>query len=110
MTGVGPSRCLPSQLRLTVGPRVSEATEQNTLLLMLTNVSAAGCDLQGYPGIALFGSNNALLPFTYRRGGDQMLTSAPPMLVPLRPGASAYLGINKPTCIAYERHGALASR
>jgi hypothetical protein len=69
-------------------------------LLRLTNASRAGCALRGYPGVALSGSNGVPLRFTYRRGGGQMLTSSPPTRVWLRPGATAYLGINKQTCIA----------
>jgi Protein of unknown function (DUF4232) len=95
------TRCQPAQLRLTLGPKVSEATQQHTAVLVLTNVSAAGCDLWGYPGVALFGHHGALLPFSYRRSGDQMLTGAAPALVPLRPGAAAYFGINQQACFAY---------
>lgn len=102
------SHCLASQLRLSVGPHLSEATQQNALLLRLTNVSSAGCALRGYPGVALSASTGGPLRFTYRRGGDQMLTSAPPARVWLRPGATAYLGINKQTCIA--RQTVLARR
>jgi len=100
--------CLSSQLRLSAGPRVPEATQQNALFLRLTNVSRAGCALRGYPRVALSGRNGVPLRFTYRRGGDQMLTSAPPARVWLRPGATAYLGINKQTCIA--RQTVLARR
>src|SRR5271154_1240897 len=93
------ARCLSSQLRLSTGPRMSEATQQNTLLLLLTNVSGARCSLQGYPDIALSASTGTPLPFTYRRGGDQMLTSAPPTGLWLRPGAVAYLALKKQTGI-----------
>jgi hypothetical protein len=94
--------CWPAQLRLALGPRVSEATQQDTAVLVLTNASAAGCDLRGYPRVALSGSGGALLPFSYRRGGDQMLTGAAPALVPLRPGGGAYFAINKVTCAMHE--------
>ena len=69
-------------------------------MLVLTNVSAASCDLRGYPGVTLFGHDGARLAFRYRRGGDQMLTGAAPALVPLRPGAAAYFAISKVTCVA----------
>jgi uncharacterized protein DUF4232 len=95
--------CRPGQLRLTLGPQVSEATEQDTAVLVLTNVSAAGCDLRGYPGLALSGHHGVPLPFRYHRGGDQMLTGAAPALVPLPPGAAAYFAISKVTCVAHER-------
>jgi uncharacterized protein DUF4232 len=94
--------CRPAQLRLTVGPKVSEATQQDTAVLVLTNVSAAGCDLRGYPDVALSGRGGARLAFSYHPGGDQMLTGAAPALVPLSPGAAAYLAINKVTCAGHE--------
>jgi hypothetical protein len=91
---------LSSQLRLSIGPHVPGASQQNTLLLLLTNVSGARCSLEGYPSISLSASSGAVLRFSYRRGGDQRLTSALPTRLWLRPGAVAYLGINKQTCIA----------
>ena len=76
-------------------------TQQNTLALALRNISGTGCYLRGYPGIALADSQGARLAFTYRRRGDQMLTSRPPSLVQLPPGSVAYLAINKNTCVAH---------
>ena len=94
-------RCLPSQLRLAAGPRISEATQQNTLLVVIRNVSATKCDMRGYPRVALIDRSGARLPFRYRQGGDQMLTSRPPALVPLAAGAVAYVAINKNTCVTF---------
>lgn len=107
-TSPGPygATCRTAQLRLSPGGRVSEATEQNTLLLVLRNDSPTGCDLRGYARVSLLDAAGSALPFRYRRTGDQMLTSARPTVVPLAPGASAYLGINKNTC---ETGGTIAS-
>jgi hypothetical protein len=96
-------RCLPSQLRLAVGPRISEATQQNTLLLVFRNVSATGCAMRGYPGIALTDRTGARLALRYRRHGDQMITRMSPVLVPLPPDAVAYSAINQNTCTTFER-------
>ncbi len=93
--------CEPSQLRLTAGPRVSEAAQQNTLLLVFSNISATECALRGYPGIALADKTGAKLAFSYRQRGDQMLTTRRPSRVPLPPGGHAYSAINKNTCIAF---------
>ena len=95
--------CLPSQVRLAAGPRVAERTQQSTLLVVIRNISAAGCALRGYPGIALAGRGGSRLPFRYRQGGDQMLTGRPPALVSLPPGAAAYLAINKDHCVTFTR-------
>jgi hypothetical protein len=101
--GVG---CQPAALRLALGPRISEATQQETTLLMLTNISAAGCDLQGYPGISLLDKHGLPLPFHVRWGGDQMLTTSAPVLVPLPPGGTADLGINKNACVGHSYQAA----
>ncbi|MGD0684048.1 MAG: DUF4232 domain-containing protein [Streptosporangiaceae bacterium] len=98
------ARCQSSQLRLMAGPLVSEATQQETLTLVFRNVSATVCDMRGYPGIALLDSKGANLPFRYRRHGDQMLTSMPPALVAVAPGAAAYAAINQDACVARVRH------
>jgi hypothetical protein len=94
--------CRPQQLRLHIGARVSEATQQETVVFVLRNVSAHRCGLDGYPVVALWTSLTAhgkYLPFRYRDHGDQMLTSAKPALVTLAPGGSAYFGINKNACV-----------
>lgn len=96
--GVG---CQPADLRLAQGPRLSQATSQETLILTLTNISEAGCDLQGYPGLSLLDRAGLALPFAFRRGGTQMLTTSAPVLVPLAPGRTAYLGITKWACVGH---------
>jgi hypothetical protein len=98
--------CRLWQLQLTAGPRVSEATEQNTLVLVFRNISATACDMRGYPGIALVDSRGLRLSFVYRQGGDQMLTSAPPGLVRLQPGGYAYSALNKNSCVSFARTSA----
>jgi len=92
-------RCAPAQLQLIRQELVSEATEQLTWVIGLRNTSAAGCGMDGYPGITLLDSRGTRLPYGFRPGGDQMLTSAAPAPVWLRPGGTAYFGINKDACI-----------
>jgi Protein of unknown function (DUF4232) len=106
-TGVSQSHCQSRQLRVALGPLVSEATEQNTVILEFRNVSATTCDLRGYPGIMLSDSSGAVLPFAYHQGGDQMLTSKPPTLEVLRPGAIAYAAFNKNSCVMYASRSAV---
>lgn len=93
-------RCAPAQLQLIRQGLVSEATQQLTWVIGLRNTAAAGCGLDGYPGIALLDSRGIRLPYGFHAGGDQMLTSAAPAPVWLRPGGTAYFGINKNACIA----------
>jgi hypothetical protein len=93
--------CRSSHLRVAVGPLVSEATQQHTVILEFANVSAAACDLRGYPSIVLSDGSGAVLPFAYHQGGDQMLTSQLPALVVLRPGAFAYAAFNQNSCVTY---------
>ena len=49
----------------------------------------------------MFTVADRLLPFHVRWGGDEVLTTAPPTLVPLPPGGIAYVGINKNTCVRH---------
>jgi Protein of unknown function (DUF4232) len=91
--------CATSQLTVAEGGRISEATEQESRLFRLTNVSSRPCTLEGYPRIVLLDANGAPIPFRYHDGGDQMVTSRPPSPVELAPGGSAYLLINQTACV-----------
>ena len=66
--------------------------------MTLTNRSAVPCHLFGYPGVALIDGTGKVLPLTYRRGGDQEVTSAAPVNVNLMPNHSAFVTINKYRC------------
>jgi hypothetical protein len=88
-------RCQPSDLSVTLGPPVSEETEQDSLLVEITNKSGDACYLFGYPGISFYDSEGALLPLAYERTGDQMVTSAPPQRVSLAAGGTAYVLMNE---------------
>jgi Protein of unknown function (DUF4232) len=92
-------RCTPAQLQLVRQGLVAEAAQQLTWVIGLRNTAAAGCGLDGYPGIVLLDSRGIRLPYGFRAGGDQMLTSAAPAPVWLRPGGTAYFGMNKNACI-----------
>jgi hypothetical protein len=94
-------QCQPAALQLALGRPMSGISQQETLVFNLTNISGTGCDLQGYPGVSLFTVAGRLLPFHIRWGGDEVLTTARPALVPLAPGATAYIGINKNTCVTH---------
>jgi hypothetical protein len=93
--------CQPTALQLAQGQRMSGISQQETLIFTLTNISGTGCDLQGYPGVAMFTVAGRLLPFHIRWGGDEVLTTARPTLVPLPPGGTAYVGINKDVCVRH---------
>jgi hypothetical protein len=93
-------RCTPAQLQLIRQPPVPEATQQLTWLIGLRNTAATGCGVDGYPAIALVDGRGIRLRYRFRAGGDQMLTSAAPAPVWLRPGGTAYFGISKNACTA----------
>jgi hypothetical protein len=97
-----PRLCGPAQLRLTV-QSVSERTEQMTVLLVLENTGATGCELRGYPTIALRDRRGATLRFRLRRRGDQMITGASPRPVALSPFGLAFAAINKNACVGFTR-------
>lgn len=91
--------CRSTQLQLSAGASVSEATQQHTLLLVFRNISATACVMRGYPSIALADDTGHRLGFSYARHGDQMLTSTPPGPVTLPPGGFAYSAVNKNSCV-----------
>jgi Protein of unknown function (DUF4232) len=87
-----------AQLRLEQGPRVSEATEQHTLIVGFRNTAGTACTLRGYPQIQLIDDHGARLAFTYQHRQDQMITGKPPILVTLPPDGVAYAALNQNTC------------
>jgi hypothetical protein len=86
---------------------VSEKTQQDSLLLAITNEGQAACYLFGYPGITLYDGQGNVLPLSYQREGDHEVTSSAPQQVNLAVGATGYVLINKNVCVQEE--AALAS-
>jgi hypothetical protein len=93
-----PPYCVPAQLQLSAGPRISEATEQDTLIVEFHNTAKSACYLSGYPEVVLRDRFGTRLPFGYERHGDQMITGQPPLPVTLRPGGIAYAAVNQNSC------------
>ena len=91
------ARCLMSQLAVELGPAVSEATEQDTLVLRLVNRGRKACVLLGYPHVT-FSDHRGVIPFVITDSGDQMISGRPPRPVRLRHGGVAFLLLNKSTC------------
>jgi Domain of unknown function (DUF4232) len=77
--------CHMSQFTVSIGPSVSEATEQATLALRLVNRGDRDCTLNGYPSLRLLDSRG-VIPFVVKHGRDQMITPRPPRPVLVRPG------------------------
>jgi hypothetical protein len=102
--------CSAWQIQMSIGPRVSEATGQNTVELLLRNESESACTLDGYPDVELLNAQGPALPFVHWHDGDQMLTGAAPTTVDLAPGATAYLGINKYRCDGGDKDTAVSIR
>lgn len=92
-----PAPCRLSQFSVSLGPDVSEATGQHTLVLRLANNGSRACVLDGYPQLGLYDAAGAI-PFVIRHGGDQMISSRPPKPVVLRPGGHAFVVMNKYRC------------
>jgi hypothetical protein len=99
-------RCAPSQLRLTLGPLVSEKTEQHTAAFVLANVARGSCRLDGYPTVTLVDGAGTPLRFAYGHRGDQMITAAGPEPVNVAAGGSAYFELNKNACVSFTRRQA----
>lgn len=105
-----PPTCTTSQLRLKLGPLVSEKTEQHTAAFALRNLHARACSLIGYPTVTLLDSAGRLLPFAYGHRGDQMITGAAPDTVRLPGGGSAYFALNKNACVSFTRRASTQIR
>ena len=90
--------CRMSQLGVSAGPYVSEATEQHTLALRLVNRGTQECVLYGYPRVTIHDARG-LIPFRIRHDGDQMISARPAKPVDVRPGRSAFLLLNKNVCV-----------
>ena len=99
------TRCRISQLVVSLGPYVSEATEQHTLALRLVNRGKHACTLYAYPRVTLYDAHG-LIPFRIGHGGDQMIPLRPPKPVGLEPGREAFLLLNKNTCVNGSLRGA----
>src|SRR5438270_7247400 len=78
-------QCRVSELRARTGPPVSEKTGQHTLTIVLTNVGAKSCALDGYPLVKLLARRRSVVPFLIHYGGDQMVTPTRPRQVLVRP-------------------------
>lgn len=91
-------RCQPSELRLGVGSPVSEPTGQHSLLLTLTNLGSEPCYLFGYPGVTLYDARDVVLPLSYQRHGDQVVTASAPQRVGVASGNAVFVMINKYRC------------
>jgi hypothetical protein len=92
------ARCPARTLRLKIGGAVVPKTQQTPLLLAVTNSGTKTCTLEGYPRITLESKVGSPYPFAYRNRGDQEVTGRHPPRLTLRPGAVAWVMINKNHC------------
>jgi Protein of unknown function (DUF4232) len=86
-----------SDFTLGIGPRISEATGQDTTALRLVNRKVATCFLRGYPNVTAY-DRQGMIPFLVRHGGDQMITSRPPTRVVVRRNRAAFVLLNHYRC------------
>ncbi|SRR5712691_3151210 len=89
--------CRMSQMALSLGPQISEATGQHTLALRLVNRGATSCVVRGYPKVTSY-DRAGLIPFAIRHSGDQMITSHDPARVVVRPDRVAFVLLNHYRC------------
>jgi hypothetical protein len=89
--------CRMAGLGLALGPEVSAATGQRPLSVRLINRGPNPCVLYGYPTIELR-DRAGTIPFSIRRGGDQMVTSERPQRVLVPVGQDAFVVLNKYRC------------
>jgi uncharacterized protein DUF4232 len=98
--GAGAAPCRAAALVLGYGPQVSPQTEEHADWYTLTNHGPSACVLDGYPAVTLYRADGTRLRFRHADPRhSQYLTSAPPRMVLLRPGASAWVLVAKNACI-----------
>ena len=73
-------------------------TGEHAEMFYLTNRGPSPCTVRGYPSAMLYGGGGGVLPFRFADGGGVYVTRSTPVLVTLKPGASAYLVIAKYRC------------
>jgi len=93
-------QCSSAHLSLSQGLAVSAPSQNDMLLVTLTNISDTSCQLDGYPHVAFRDKSGRVLLFDYRQGGNRYLwvTHRSPATVQLAPRAVAYLLIDKTPC------------
>ena len=87
----GPERCRTADLRIAQvegGAALGHAVG----IFEVRNASSAPCRLTGYPGVELLDQSGRVLAEGLRRAG-YILGDRPPVAVTIRPGASAWFGI-----------------
>jgi hypothetical protein len=87
-----------NQLRLAHGATVEGGTQQLAAQFVLRNISSRTCSMRGYPQVALLDGRGKPLSFTDRKGGNELMMSAPPKTVTLAPGIRAFVLILENTC------------
>lgn len=82
------AQCDQAQLKMSA--RMADAgLENRELLFTLRNASSEGCQMYGYPGLALAAPDGQPLPVAVGRGGAYLFPSVPPSRVVLAPGETA---------------------
>ncbi len=76
----------------------SASRQVSTVPLVISNVSASGCYLFGYPRVAFIDRDGHPIPFEYQTAGVQVVTSAKPRRVDLAARGVAYVTVNKYRC------------
>jgi Protein of unknown function (DUF4232) len=81
-------RCQPDQLSATLVP-LGVATGNVGAQIVLRNISAIPCHLEGFPGLQMLSASGAPLPTTAHWGGSFLFPALRPHLVGLRPSQTA---------------------
>jgi Protein of unknown function (DUF4232) len=90
--------CSTADLTATVAVHLAAVTQENPILITLRNRTDSACALRGYPAPTLFNGRGGALPFAVARTGDRQVTSHRPVLVPMAPGARAFVLLGTTSC------------
>jgi hypothetical protein len=105
-----PPSCKASMARVSLGPRISDRTMQDSISFEFVNESGATCVVDGFPQVALYAAGGASMPFVYTYAGDAEVIGGHADTVVLRPRATAYSTINQQACTLYTKRQAVDAR
>ncbi|HEY5266436.1 MAG TPA: DUF4232 domain-containing protein [Acidimicrobiales bacterium] len=86
---------------VTIGPKVSPASQELAFTLKLTNETSKSCTVESYPTLMFIAPKGQILSFTYshKATGDYAMTNNKPTILVVKPGHSAFVLIAKPSCV-----------
>jgi hypothetical protein len=85
------ANCSNAVLAFTLGPLPGLASQERAVIVAISNTRRQPCAVSGYPRVRLSDRRGRVLPFHVVDGAGPFVTKAPPAVIALRRGATAYV-------------------